>query len=249
MLIGVLEVVELHEMAVLPAVLDPLLVHAVHAFFAVLAVGLEPFLLVLEHQCEVFFHLNHVLAVVGLAALAAGSIEHLLLRLSIGIAIVVSFRLLVGLLFFGKLLLLTNHLTILLSERLLVALLLLNPHAGLLGAEAEYGKSLRGENTGRVFLGGDLIVELTYGGAAVVGEGVLRRVKAEDVLPFARSGEVVVGTVLGIGVIAVCVVVGIGIVVVAVGLVCIIVIIIVVLIKLTLFRRGHHGRFLDDLLA
>ena len=229
MFLRVLEVVKRHlaslpviiiiSIAVLPAVIKPLLVHVVHTVLAVLAVGFEQFLLVLEHQCEVVMKLDHV----RLAALAAGSIEHTpLLRLSICIAIVVSFclrfRLLVLLLFFRILLLLTNHLAILLYGRLLVVLLLLNPYLGLLGAEAEYGKSLRGENTGRVFLGGDLIVELTYGGAAVVGEGVLRRVKAEDVLPFARSGEVVVGTVLGIGVIC--------IIMVVVGLVCIIVMII-----------------------
>ena len=69
----------------------------------------------------------------------------------------------------------------------------------------------------------------------MVGEGVLRQVKAKAVVPFARGSEVVVRTVLGIGVI--------GIVMVAVGLVCIIVIIIVVL-KLANFRRVLHGRML-----
>ena len=90
---------------------------------------------------------------------------------------------------------------------------------------------LRGKDAVRIFLCGELIVELTYGGAPVVGgEGVLRPVEVEAVVPFTHSGEVVVG-VLGIGAVAVCVVVGIGIGicivvvavvdVVAVGLVCI----------------------------
>ena len=66
----------------------------------------------------------------------------------------------------------------------------------------------------------------------MVGERVLRRVQAKAVVPFARGSEVVVGTVLGIGVI--------GIIMVAVDLVCIIVMVIVVL-ELAIFRRGCHG--------
>ena len=54
------------------------------------------------------------------------------------------------------------------------------------------------------------------------------------IVPFARGGEVIVGTILGIGIT--------GIVVVAVGLVCISVISIVVL-KLAVFRQGRHSRF------
>ena len=92
--------------------------------------------------------------------------------MSIGIDIAVSFhlrfRLLVLLMFFRTLLLLTNHLAILLYRCLLVVLLLLNPHPGILRIEAEYGKALCGKNAVRIFLYGELIVKLTYGGAPVV---------------------------------------------------------------------------------
>ena len=69
----------------------------------------------------------------------------------------------------------------------------------------------------------------------MVGEGLLRRVEAEAIVSFARGSELVIGTILGVGVI--------GIVIVAVGLVCIIVIIIV-LLMLVIFRQGHPGQIL-----
>ena len=111
---------------------------------------------------------------VRLSALVAGYIEHLLHLISVAaitlvsIAVAVSFRLWVSLMFFRTLLLLTNHLEILLYRCLLVALLLLNPHPGLLGTEVEYSKALYGKNAVRIFLYGELIVKLTYGGAPVV---------------------------------------------------------------------------------
>ena len=87
-----------------------------------------------------------------------------------------------------------------------------------------------GKNIVRIFPGGELIVELTYGGTAVVREGVLQRIEAKAIVPFTRGGKLVIATVLGIVTTDI-----IGIVV-AVGLVCIIGIIIVVL-KLEIFRE------------
>mmetsp|Transcript_7154 Transcript_7154/g.17790 ORF Transcript_7154/g.17790 Transcript_7154/m.17790 type:complete len:255 (+) Transcript_7154:1154-1918(+) len=226
MLLGLLEFFELENTAMVivvvePSILEPLLVDLVHALLAVLAVGFESFLLPLEDHVEVVLHFDHVLSVVALAALPAGSPRVLFLLVldvvrveghlaeaivAVGVGSVVVLVLKLAVASFRRSLsaavqsvLLFPDIALVLAGLLAVALVvvpglvsvighifencgalvlaaavglgvhILPAHAGLLGAEAEDREVLRGEDGGGVLRGGDCVVILLHGRAAMVG--------------------------------------------------------------------------------